>query len=168
MGKNYSDFADESVKGHWIAQGIWRDEWNPTQPGRLGRPGARWKHENPYEPESETEDDTEDDTEPEPLGLFGRKPKPPRRRLKSKEERQRIEERRPAREQARQASRPFAQFVYQLSLERERMLDGEARARGLRPNGTANDNEGSYADAEADMLSLPDLNSRAYGLVKDR
>lgn len=48
-----AQFARETVKEHWIEQGIWNDEWEEREAT------WRWKHEAPVELESESE------TEPE-------------------------------------------------------------------------------------------------------
>ncbi len=120
LATDYYKLAEANVKRRWVEQGIWHEK--RTRSGTWC-----WKHELPLELESESE------TEPEaegPAPLFGLGPlglAPKRRRPKSAEELQRIRERRPVREREREASRPFHQFLYQVSRERER-IEAESRA----------------------------------------
>lgn len=75
------------------------------------------------------------------------KPPPPKpRRPKSDNEKQRIAERRAVREREREASRPYHQFVYQISKERERIQDESANGEGT---------------------DAADINTRAYENVKN-
>jgi hypothetical protein len=106
--------ARETVKKRWIEQGIWNNKWNKMAAGR-------WKHEQPLELQSESKTDSEAGSPP-PLFPFSPKeshPKP--RRPKSDEGKRRIAERRVVRERQREASRPYHQFIYQISKERERI-----------------------------------------------
>lgn len=73
-------------------------------------------------------------------------PQPKPRPAKSDNEKRWIEERRAVRERQREASRPYHQFVYQISKERERIQDESANEEG--------------ADAA-------DINTRSYENVKN-
>ena len=113
IGVDFCKIAKENVKESWLEQGIWNENWEKTNLWR-------WKHEEPLGTESESE--TDPDAEVEPFYFpFPHAPKP--RRRKNDEELQRIAERRPLRERDRQASRPFYQFLYQVSKEREWVED---------------------------------------------
>ncbi len=138
--------AIEIIKMRWVEQGIWKDKWDEMAAGRYRNIG-RWKHEEPLEPESETE--TEAEPPPPPFSLFGisqNQPQPKLRRPKTDEEKRQISERRVVREREREASRPYHQFIYQISKERERIQDESANGK----------------DADAD-----DINTRAYEKVKN-
>ncbi|PVH71019.1 hypothetical protein DL98DRAFT_118056 [Cadophora sp. DSE1049] len=139
IDRTFEEDARETVKKRWIEQGIWKNKWDNTADGL-------WKHEEPLELESELETDTET-VSPRPFS-FGTslKPPPPKpRRPKSNDEKQQVAERRAVREREREASRPYHQFVYQISKERERIQDESANGEG--------------ADAA-------DINTRAYENVK--
>jgi hypothetical protein len=138
VGSDAYTIAYENVKKRWVEQGIWNSKWNQFASGR-------WKHEEPLEIESESETDSEAGPSP-PLFSFIPKPQPKPRRPKSDDEKRRIAERRVVREREREASRPYHQFVYQISTERERIQE-ESRSR-----------EG------ADTV---DINTRAYENVKN-
>jgi hypothetical protein len=125
-------------------QGIWRDEWNAD-----GTPGLRWKHEDPDKSESDSEDDP--DAPPSPPQIFFGTPGRLPRRPKSTKEKKRIAER------AREASRPLHQFISQVSLECERILQ-EADWADLRGRRTAN----------APDIHDSDMHSRACEIVKDK
>lgn len=107
VGTDYHNLAYENIKKSWVLQGIWNHKWNTVAYGR-------WKHEEESEP----------DTEAVPrLGLFsvGQEAGPASTPPTSDNETQE-----PAGQQAvsraeREASRPFYQFVYQLSKERDRI-----------------------------------------------
>ena len=119
----YERNARETVKKHWIEQGIWNSKWNEMADGL-------WKHEEPLELESESETDTEAESLPRPLSIFGipqKQPQPKPRQPKSDNKKRRIEERRVVREREREASCPYHQFVYQISKERERIQESANR-----------------------------------------
>jgi hypothetical protein len=110
---------------------------------------GRWKHEEPLELESRSETDTDAESLPRPLSIFGipqkqLQPKP--RQPKSDVEKRRIAEQRVVQEREREASRPYHQFVYQISKERARIQEESANGEG--------------ADAA-------DINTRAYKNVKN-
>ncbi|KAF8852992.1 hypothetical protein BDZ45DRAFT_677987 [Acephala macrosclerotiorum] len=109
--------ASEIVKKRWVEQGIWNNKWNQFAYGR-------WKHEEPLELESESETDSEAGPSP-PLFSFSPMPQPKPRQPKSDDEKRWIAERRVIREREREASRPYYQFVYQISKERERIQESE-------------------------------------------
>lgn len=67
---------------------------------------------------------------PPPLFSFSPKPQPKPRRAKSDDEKRRIVERRVIREREREASRPYHQFVYQISKERERIQEESTNGEG--------------------------------------
>ncbi|KAH0832574.1 hypothetical protein FOPE_01167 [Fonsecaea pedrosoi] len=132
VGESFSEVAYNIVKKRWVEQGIWSDKWTSTALGR-------WKHEEPLEIES----DWETDPEVPPHFLS---PRPKSRRLKSDDARRRIAERRAVLEREREASRPYYQFIYQISKERERMHQ----------KATSGDDD------------FPeDINTRAYEVVKN-
>jgi len=132
VGENPSRTASEIVKNCWVEQGIRNNNWNTFAFGR-------WKHEEPLEVESESETDSE-----APTPLFSL-PQPKPRRPKSDKEKRQIAEQRLAREREHEASRPYFQFVYQISKERERSQD-ETRSE--------------------ESATAADINSRAYESIK--
>jgi hypothetical protein len=140
VGSNTSEIAYENIKKRWVEQGIWNNKWNKFASGR-------WKHEEPLELESESETDSEAGPSP-PLFSFFPKPQSKPRQPKSDDEKRRIAERRVVRERQREASRPYHQFVYQISKERERIQDESANGEG----------EGAGA---------ADINTTAYENVKN-
>ncbi|KAN0073554.1 hypothetical protein V8E54_008774 [Elaphomyces granulatus] len=123
----FKEEASETVKKRWVEQGIWNDKWNKFAFGR-------WKHEELLELESESETDSKAGLSP---------PKP--RRPKSDDEKRRTAERRVIREREREASRPYHQFVYQISKERERIQES----------------------ANGEGADTADINTRAYENVKN-
>jgi len=118
----YEKDAENAVIEDWKMAGTWNN-WE-TKSGIW-----RWRHEEPPESESESETDTETELSPRP---FFAPPQPKLRRPKSDEERRRIAERRAVRERERDASRPFYQFIYQMSKDREQILV-ELGNRGIIP-----------------------------------
>ncbi|KAI0399141.1 hypothetical protein F4802DRAFT_603268 [Xylaria palmicola] len=100
---NCGDVARENIEKQWIEQGIWNPEWD-----REKRGGWKWKHQEPF-PLVQAEAEREDFG---PLFSYNWNPEIER---KEEEEREKIEK-----EQAiRDKSRPFHQFVYQVSKTRE-------------------------------------------------
>ncbi|EXJ96342.1 hypothetical protein A1O1_01468 [Capronia coronata CBS 617.96] len=113
---NLDRLTSENVKKRWDEQGIW--PWDGTASDGI------WKHER--SPEPDTDVDT-DEASPAAIFSFGpSKPNPKRRQVKSDQEKQQDMERRATRERQRQASRPFFQFIYQVSQERDRIHRGDA------------------------------------------
>lgn len=140
VGSNAFTMAHENVKKRWVEQGIWNNNWNQFALGR-------WKHEEPLQAGS----DSETNSEEEPSSLFSFFPKkrqPEQGRLKSEEEKRQVAKRRLIREREREASRPYHQFVYQISKERERIQDESTSGQGT-------------------GVCLPDLNTKAYENVKN-
>lgn len=137
---------ENNVRSRWVEQGIWGDDWGPAWPEnskplttklgggpftpRLDMPGARWGHETP-DPEPEPESESESESESEPATKrFGNsrtgRPKPRRRPigivhgLFGPAPRYAIPiptVRNP------EASRPYDQFMAQISHEREWIKD---------------------------------------------
>ncbi|KJZ69991.1 hypothetical protein HIM_10618 [Hirsutella minnesotensis 3608] len=141
-GPNTGKCAVENVKRRWIEQGIWKDEWNSDD-----EPGGRWKHEEPLGLESESETDSE--AEPKLTPILGmRRQEAKSRRPKSDDEMRRIAARRIIRHREREASRPYHQFIYQLSEARQRIQD-KSRVGRASPDDSA------------------DINTKAYDKVKD-
>lgn len=109
----------------------------------------KWKHEESLELEFESEADSR--AEPKVrIFSFARKrvvAKP--RRQKSDEEKRRLVEPRATRERKREASRPFHQFVYQISKEREQIQAGSRSG-----------------EATTTATAIPDINTKVYENVK--
>ncbi|KAA6412362.1 MAG: hypothetical protein FRX48_03352 [Lasallia pustulata] len=129
----------EKIKKVWVDQGIWNNEWKEMAVGH-------WKHEEPLVLESGLGTDLKAESPP---GLFDMAPKQPQqrpRRPKSDDEKRRIAERRVVLEREREASRPYHQFVYQISKERER-IEHESRS--------------------AEGSNNADINTKAYENVKN-
>ena len=137
VGGSCDKMAYENVRNSWVEQGISNDKWNQFAFGR-------WKHQEPLELESELETDSETASKP----LFFIDPKPPLkpRQLKSDDRERQIAEQRLVRKREREASRPYYQFVYQISKERKRTQDELTNGQG--------------ADAA-------DINTRAYENVRN-
>ena len=111
IGTNFHQLARDNVKKRWVEQGIWNDKWNKMADGC-------WKHEEPLELESESET--------KPRGLFSfsvEQLRSKQRQPKSDEQKRQVAERRAKLERDREASRPFHQFIYQVSKEREQIQD---------------------------------------------
>lgn len=134
--RTVTTLAKETVKSRWVKQGIWNDKWHEN----LNR--QRWEHQEPLEL----------DLEPGPeMGRFGVTTSvfmaPRQIQPKSDEDLRLDAERRRKEGLEREASRPFHQFLYQLSKERERMQDDSRRPDG--PN-----------------LDTLDINTKAYDIVR--
>lgn len=117
----YADKARKIVKKRWVEQGIWNRHfnWNAW--------GADWKHTEPLEPETDSEADSEANSPSTPPLCLN--PKHTRREPTSRNEkllaaaRQIVQESEIMREREREASRPYHQFVYQVSKEREKIQE---------------------------------------------
>ncbi|KJZ72677.1 hypothetical protein HIM_07869 [Hirsutella minnesotensis 3608] len=144
---NIITLAGETVKKRWVEQGIWNDKWKDMNPWKYDRPSGPWKHEEPLELESESETNSEAKGNT-PLFPFSRKTGEAKPRRPSDDTLRLIAERRAICEREREASRPFYQFIYQVSKERERMQD-ESRSEG---------------PVAADSV---DINTKAYENVKN-
>ncbi|KAI0548151.1 hypothetical protein F4679DRAFT_596884 [Xylaria curta] len=148
IGVEYLTYARKNVKKRWVEQGIWNKNWK-WGGGMWGGPIWSWKHEKPLELEpelqtvpeakiecpsyspfpwtmrseyetaeeenSEADDSEEDDSDEED------EEEEQEEEQKDDEETKRIKRARDLREREREASRPFYQFVYQLSKEREKI-----------------------------------------------
>lgn len=136
VGSSAKAMAEDIVRKRWDEQGIWNSKWHRFAYGR-------WKHEEPIESAHEANSEVE----PSPsFFAFAQKSLPNPRQIKSDEAKQQIAQQEVAREHEREASRPYYQFVYQISTERERILeDSEHRE-----------------DAET-----TDINTKAYNKVKN-
>ena len=112
--------AHETVKNRWVEQGVWNNKWNEMAHGL-------WKYEQPLELESESEKSSDAES-PSPAFSFmylsvHSVTRREHRWPKSDDEKRQIAERRVVREREREASRPYHQFVYQVSTERVRIED---------------------------------------------
>ncbi|KAG5980142.1 hypothetical protein E4U55_004365 [Claviceps digitariae] len=153
VGWDPSTIATAAVRQLWIEQGIWKEEGE----NRWDRgPAGVWKHEEPLEPDSESEPDPEAPLSPQysyPFGPFGgRVPAPPPPKLeqpKTEEDLRRTADRRAVRERQREASRPYHQFVFQVSKEREKLMQQE-----------------SESGQDPTTATTASINTRAYDNVK--
>ncbi|ROW08760.1 hypothetical protein VPNG_06403 [Cytospora leucostoma] len=125
--------ARETVKRRWVEQGIWNDKWDEHRNMR------RWKHEEALELVLESQMEKDPCAKHVFLGQRDIRPK-------TNDDLQLIAERRRKEGRKREASRPFHQFMYQLSKERERMQDDS------RPGGPD--------------LDTVDINTKAYDIVR--
>ncbi|KAL1873035.1 hypothetical protein Daus18300_004176 [Diaporthe australafricana] len=157
VGNSSFELAADHVRERWIEQGIWDPKWYEANLERWGEGvqhapllDAKWFHEQPLE--SEDSDSDLDESAPENFS-FGAK----RKRQKTDEETRQSDERRAERraERLRQSelTRPIQQFNYQVSRERDRLLEERAQ-------------EASHDDPG--KRYPPDINTQAYTLVKDR
>lgn len=147
VGGTEENKAIETIKKRWVEQSIWKDKWDKMAAGWY-RDIGRWKHEEPLELEPDSETDMEAETPVPSFSFFGipqKQAQPKLRRPKSDEEKRRIAERQVVREREREASRPYHQFIYQISTERKRIQD-------------------EYADG--DGADAADINTRAYENIK--
>ena len=163
--------AKETIKKRWVKQGIWDDRWTSECPG-LYRHTARWMHEKRLEPEPDPEAGVGS-----PLFSFSaerieRQP----RRPKTDEEIRLIAERHAARARERDASRPFHQFIYQVSKEREKIEDEmklhERAAPGVSdpglPVGDSVQPPQNESNTQGATVATPhDINTMAYERVKE-
>lgn len=152
--------ARKTVMKRWIDQGIWRDEFRFSGP-------SKWKHEDPacMEPKCETEVD-------------GNAFSLPREETKSAEtERAKGVEVDAQRERELDASRPFHRFIYQVLVDREKLLETYATPIEfkLSPKDPSEDSEEglkAYYQALAPEIAekkyqhLPHLSSLASSTVK--
>jgi hypothetical protein len=158
-------FAEETILEDWKRQGICRKEWNGSSVLK-----GRWKHEEPPDLDSESESDVEEYLHPENMGALmavqraeleadaSSEPRPLRSRV--------------IRQHNRQMSRPYHQFLWQISIELKFL---EFKLRNPGPRWTVSDNGQAVIDASAPEVpdgspySLPpDLNSIAYENVLQR
>ncbi|GAW19433.1 hypothetical protein ANO14919_089200 [Xylariales sp. No.14919] len=121
---HYRARAATIITKRWVDQGIWKDEW------REAGPYGNWKHEEPLQFDGEVE--------AQHRGLFGT----------IREEPAQIEKRAQV-EKERNASRPYYQFLWQMSHERQRVQDEMG------------------VDLCSVELDLADVNTKAYECVKN-
>jgi hypothetical protein len=109
----YDETARKIVKDRWIEQGIWNKKWIE------GTGIWRWKHEEPLKLESELMA-----AEPSSCLFFESLDQPNRKRRRTKNDNRRLmAEQRVILEHEREASRPFNQFIYQISKQRQQIQD---------------------------------------------
>ncbi|KAG8159963.1 hypothetical protein KVR01_010600 [Diaporthe batatas] len=152
VGNSPDGVAADRVRERWVEQGIWNPRWYEENVRRFGDKvqnvplmDPRWLHEVPFD---EEEDDDDDLCPPEEF-RFGAK----RKRQKTDEEARQSAERRAERLRKRELSRPVHQFNYQVSRERDRLLEEISREAGH----------------EDPVKKYPaDINTQAYTLVKDK
>ena len=139
LGESLHQLAHDTVKSLWVEQGIWNNKWNSVAAGR-------WKHEEPLKDDLELERIL---TTHAPLraSLFSHHFEPETTRPDSDNEKRHIIEQRVKREREREASRPYHQFVFQISKERERI-------------------ENESTNGEVASVSAADINTRAYENIK--
>ncbi|XXH00891.1 hypothetical protein Hte_007242 [Hypoxylon texense] len=128
-GTSIDSVARDNVVARWVEQGIWNDKWNDTADGV-------WKHEEL--PDISSEPGVQAGSSTTSL-----KKRPWRNRRKV------LGQKPPTREECeRRASRPFYQFMYQVSRAKEQILYDLC--------------------VEEDSMYVPeDINTRAYEAVKD-
>lgn len=150
VGNSPSSVAGERIRERWIEQGIWDPKWYEANLERWGEGvqnapllDAQWMHEVPLEDDSDTVEESTAEFK------FGAK----RKRQKTDEEARQTAERRAERQRQRELTRPIHQFNYQVSRERERLLEEMSQDAGH------DDPVKRYP---------PDINTQAYTLVKDR
>ncbi|KAK7698087.1 hypothetical protein SLS64_012862 [Diaporthe eres] len=150
VGNSPYGVAGARVRERWIEQGIWDYKWYEANLERWGElvqnvplMDARWMHEVPLE------DDSDRVEESTPEFKFGAK----RKRQKTDEEARQTAERRAERQRQRELTRPIHQFNYQVSQERDRLLEERSQEAG---------------NEDPVKRYPPDISTQAYTLVKDR
>lgn len=126
-GTDYYNQAKETVKERWVEQGIWNDNWNDMAQGRR-------RHEELLDPSSESEQELPQ------AGLFSLLIQTGQRRKDNRDDGRAV------RKPECDATRPFHQFMYQVSKERERV--------------------GSALEAEDCLTFPPGIHTQAYDIVK--
>ncbi|EPE34329.1 hypothetical protein GLAREA_10023 [Glarea lozoyensis ATCC 20868] len=147
--KDVSEIARESVKASWVQQGLWRPSFEQWMSGAYFYAG-RWKHELP--PDAESDDSDVDGLEtPLSKGEKRRKREPtikaPKATISNKEDVTYLCQL-TAHDQ-REASRPYHQFLYQMSKAQERSSQNPP-----------DDKVVAYSASDYEV------NTRAYNLVK--
>lgn len=164
-----ASLADSHVMERWSEQGIWKYSWGDKMRSDAN-PGG-WKHEEPLEPEPKSVTDPE--AEVNASIVFPRPTEAERepRRPKSGEE---VAKQQSIREREREASRPFHQFVYQMSKEREWIQDVIKCPKSLLPSDIntqtvvrALERGGWPSAVQANIPDPPDINAIAYEMVKN-
>ncbi|KAI3395089.1 hypothetical protein diail_1769 [Diaporthe ilicicola] len=150
VGNSPESLAEARVRERWIEQGIWDPKWYEENTKRWGDRvlnvpllDARWMHEDILDSDSDTDDNSSANF------TFGAK----RKRQKTDEETRQSAERRAERQRQRELTRPIHQFNYQVSRERDRLLQERSQE----------------ADHDDPVKRYPaDINTQAYTLVKDK
>lgn len=155
-----TEHAQFKVKTRWIEQGIWREEWD-TENEIFGK----WKHEEPL-PESKSDSDSGSAPVIPLFGTVASGKQPASSHKIDPQEQQR----------QREASRPYFQFIAQLSHERDRI---EALARSRPPKHPLNrtcygashmrllQEEALQWPLKEPVMSTPhDINTTAYERLK--
>ena len=136
--------AENNIRDHWVEQGIWLREWGPAWPkgtklyGGHARPkgpqpGRYWGHEKEYERKRERKRERERERKSElnlrqKYNIFSGLHTP-----KAEEPEPAVEELVAPPEHDTSASRPYYQFLYQISKEREWIIDEFQSRRSTRP-----------------------------------
>ncbi|KAI0191894.1 hypothetical protein F4808DRAFT_381648 [Astrocystis sublimbata] len=144
FGIPISEFARQSIRRSWVAQGIWNENW-----GNDGR--WRWNHERPLEVKPEVQavlDRAQCKRDNPKRPANGRNYiRLPDSDVEDDEDTWQIKQTHAQRVREHEASRPFQQFSYQVSIECERIQQRLER-------------KGKPSSDPAD------INSRAYETVK--
>ncbi|KAG6368380.1 hypothetical protein INS49_002586 [Diaporthe citri] len=147
VGNSPDGLAADRVRERWIEQGIWDHKWYEANIERFGDRvqnvplmGARWMHEVLLNDDSDTDDCSTSEFQ------FCAK----RKRQKTDEETRQSTQRRAEGLRRRELSRPIHQLNYQVSQERDRLLEE-------RSHETGHDTVGKFP---------PDINTQAYSLVR--
>ena len=150
VGKRPFGVAEDRVRERWTEQGIWDPKWYEANLERHGEGvrnvpllGALWMHQVPLSDDSDTDEDSAADFK------FGAK----RKRQKTDEEARQSAERRADRQRQRELTRPIHQFNYQVSQERERLVEERTQ---------------EASDDDPVKRWPPDISTQAYTIVKDR
>lgn len=153
VGRSPAHLADDRVRERWIEQGIWDPKWYESNLERWGEGvlntpllDALWLHEAPPEDDNSDTDEEHSSTNI----ILGP------RRQKTEEEARQSAERRAERRRRREVTRPIHQFNYQVSRERERLLEELERAKE------------AAGDDAVQQRCPPDICTQAYTIVKDR
>lgn len=147
--------AKETVKKRWVEQGIWNQKWEGMNPRNDDKPYGPWKHEEPLELESELESESDTVHTVPARSLF----RTPEGEPQSDAELQLMADRRIIRERQREASRPFHQFMYQVSKTRERMQSEPAGPE-------QSEWSGAQPPERSPPLDSAVINTKAYENVK--
>ncbi|KAI2728972.1 hypothetical protein DTO027I6_8320 [Penicillium roqueforti] len=135
-GTNMNNLAHETVKKNWMKQGIWNEEWE-----HVPQPWWMWRHEELPEVTPAPKIDLDRlsrsrGEEPTKAGFWDKKiPHSGERKAKQKP--------------GDEPSRPFHQFIYQISKERERVQ-----------------NASDSPDSPSSVSALTNINTEAYEHVK--
>lgn len=138
VGKDYSKVACENIRHCWIGQGIWKDEWDSA-------PNGLWKHEEPSTPRPASGPLTK--TSPRSRLFSDMQGADPPSTLSTNAQARESPQRNAVSTHEREASRPFYQFISQLSRERERIQD-ESKFGNVATSVPANINTVAYENVK--------------------